>query len=368
MNRSAIRICASTPCAEQIARQWLTRYQGQKPHFACILSFTETCLRPQISAAGITPNARCTTALADGTYLYSGPNHRHPLPSLPAGISPAVLTRAILTYCDIPPQLMSTGLPVAIAVPHAALPSVLAKDLSTGAAMAYQQAQSLFNSGYQHGQQLAQRSSNSYWILGESVVGGTTTAQAILTALGYSVVGQVGSSHQQSNHLQKQTLVQIGLQRWRSRQCGCNTPMAIAAALGDPMQLAVAGMALAISQSAGVLLAGGAQMLAVYALTRAIAQTQDLPWRPAQIVVGTTRWVIEDSSADTVAIARAVEAPYLSSPLSFSRSPYPQLRAYERGFVKEGTGLGGCAIAARLYKNATSDQLRHAIESELRQQ
>ena len=364
----------------QIAREWLAHYRGRKPHFACILSFTETGLQPNISAAGISANARRYTALADGEYLHSGHNRHYPLPPLPAGVSPAVLTRAILTHCNIPLQLLSTGLPQALLVPHTSLPTVLAKDLSTGAAMTVPQAETLFNSGYKQGQQLSQNCRDSYWIIGESVVGGTTTAQAVLTALGYNVAGKMSSSHLQSNHAQKQALVEQGISRWQARErwrkgeqrpgkgpnSAANQPLSAAAALGDPMQLAVAGMTLAISQSSGVLLAGGAQMLAVYALARAIAPAKSIPWHPRQIVVGTTRWVAEDTSADTSAIAHSLKAPYLASQLSFARSPYVQLRAYERGFVKEGTGAGGCAIAAHLYQNATSDQLRHAIEAQIR--
>ena len=373
-----IRICTQEGFAYQTARQWLIRYRGKKPRFACVLSFTKTCLQPQISAAGADPDARRIVALADGTYLHSGPRHQPPLPPLSAGVSPAILSRAMLSHCQIPIQLFSTGLPAALAVPHVPIANAIAQDLSTGAALTAQQAAQLFSSGYQQGQQLAASTPDSYWILGESVVGGTTTAQAVLAALGYPVAGKVSSSHLRSNHAQKQALVRQGIQRWQARDRQHQTPaqpfqknsspppMAAAAALGDPMQLAVAGMTLAISQSSGVLLAGGAQMLAVYALTRAIAQAKGLPWNAQQVVVGTTRWVIEDSSADTVAIAQAIQAPYLASQLSFAQSPYVQLRAYERGFVKEGTGAGGCAIAARLYKNATNAQLRHAIEAELR--
>ena len=132
------------------------------------------------------------------------------------------------------------------------------------------------------------------------------------------------------------------------------------------MQVVVAGLALAASREVGVLLAGGSQMLAVYALAKAIAQQQNIQWETHRVVVGTTRWVIEDEWADTVAIARAVQAPYIASGLSFSQSPYVQLRAYEQGFVKEGVGAGGCAIAAHLYKGWNNSQIRHAVEAELR--
>jgi len=49
-------------------------------------------------------------------------------------------------------------------------------------------------------------------------------------------------------------------------------------------------MAIAASRSRGVMLAGGTQMLAVYAPIQAISRAYDLAWQPEQVVVGTTRW------------------------------------------------------------------------------
>jgi uncharacterized protein (TIGR00303 family) len=382
-----IRICAGDP------GPWLRQYTGKKPLFACILSFTETGLIPGISAAGTTPQARRYTAIADAEFLAADrPTSRsqprsptHPLPPLKAGISPAFITRAVLTQQNIPFQLLSTGLPEALDAEHIALPQVMAKSVHTAQAMSLSQVQSLFESGLYWGEQLAQRCLGSYLIVGECVVGGTTTAQAVLTALGYSVAGRMSSSHANSNHQQKQHLVHQGLRRWHEQGDGAKplTPLQTAlsaiAACGDPMQPVAAGMALAASQQVGVLLAGGSQMLAVYALAKALAKA--LPtervspnlfsspylWQTQRVVVGTTRWVIEDSSACTQAIAQDLGAPYLASEINFSQSPYFQLRAYEQGFVKEGVGAGGCAIAAHLYKGWSNSQLRHAVESELRQ-
>ncbi|MGB3291736.1 MAG: TIGR00303 family protein [Phormidesmis sp.] len=352
-----IHLCAGNP------GDWLARHRGKQPIFACVLSFTETGLIPHISAAGMTPQARQYTALADAEFLFSGAaSERYPLPPLAAGVSPAVISRAILTRQAIPLYLLSTGLPDRLTVPHIQLPVVIAKAVQTGQAMTLDQASRLLQSGLQWGQRLSHP--DRYLIIGECVVGGTTTAQAVLSALGYAVSGRMGSSHRRANHSQKQALVEQGLAVWR--QCGDLSSLAAAAAVGDPMQLVAAGMLLAASAQGGVLLAGGAQMLAVYALAQAIAQCQQLSWHPTQVVVGTTRWVIEDQSADTVVIAQTIGVPYLASQIDFSQSPYAQLRAYERGFVKEGMGAGGCAIAAHLYRGWTQTQLRHAVEAELR--
>ena len=142
------------------------------------------------------------------------------------------------------------------------------------------------------------------------------------------------------------------------------TPLQIIAAVGDPMQIVVACMAIAASRSCGVLLAGGTQMLAVYAVTRAIAQSYNLIWQPEQIIVGTTRWVADDATGDTVGLANVVgDVPLIGTQLSFASSRYEQLRAYEKGFVKEGVGAGGCAIAASLYKHWSQAELLAAIEA-----
>jgi NaMN:DMB phosphoribosyltransferase len=129
------------------------------------------------------------------------------------------------------------------------------------------------------------------------------------------------------------------------------------------MQIAVAGMAIAASRTCGVMLAGGTQMLAVYALMQALGRQYALSWEPEQVVVGTTRWVAEDPTGDTVGLAKAISpVPLLGTGLSFAPSRYPQLRAYEQGYVKEGMGAGGCAIAAHLTQGWQQEQLLQAIE------
>jgi NaMN:DMB phosphoribosyltransferase len=130
------------------------------------------------------------------------------------------------------------------------------------------------------------------------------------------------------------------------------------------MQVAAAGMAIAASRTCGVMLAGGTQMLAVYALIQAIAKRYTLPWQPEQIVVGTTRWVAEDTTSHTVELAQMVaEVPFLATQLSFAASRHTQFRAYEQGYVKEGMGAGGCCIAAHLTQGLDLTQLLGIIDS-----
>ncbi|AFY32486.1 nicotinate mononucleotide-dependent phosphoribosyltransferase CobT [Calothrix sp. PCC 7507] len=364
---------------------WIAKYRDRLPLFACILGFTETGLIPGISAAGRTPEDRRYTACADAEFLYYGPEYQpqYPLPPLAAGASPVLISRAVVEALKIPVHIFNAGLPQPPAVPTIDLGGTPARCLSSGAAMKLATVRHLLEQGLLWGSQLAYQIPQGYLILGECVVGGTTTALSILTGLGVEAVGKVNSSHPICNHGQKWELVQTGLERMR-RGGGVGgdrgalknyssspliDPLELVAAVGDPMQVVVAGMAIAASRSCGVMLAGGTQMLAVYALTSAIAQTYTLSWQPEAVVVGTTRWVAEDPTGGTVELARTINqggiSPcLLATQLSFAESRYPQLRAYEQGFVKEGMGAGGAAIAAHLGLNWQQHQLLAAIESQ----
>ena len=355
----------------QQGRRWLERYRGRSPAFACVLGFTETGLIPGISAAGATPDDRRYTAVADAEFLYNGPVAQpdYPLPPLTAGASPVFISRAVVEALGIPIYLLNAGLPVNLTVPAIDLGATPARCLTTGSALELSTVKRLFEQGLEWGQRLAQDC--DYLIIGECVVGGTTTALAVLTGLGIQAAGKVNSSHPNCNHGQKESIVQAGLQRagfWPADSLASVhpslDPLQLIAAVGDPMQIAVAGMAISASRTAGVLLAGGTQMLAVCALIKTITRQYALAWRSEEIVVGTTRWVAEDPTGDTVGLAKAIGSmPLLATGLTFATSRYRVLQAYEQGYVKEGMGAGGCAIAAHLYQGWNQTQLLNAIEA-----
>jgi len=302
--------------------RWLKQYSGANPSFACILGFTATGLIPGISAAGATPEERKYTAIADAEFLSKGvqKNYDHPLPILEEGISPTFISRAVVEALNIPTYIFNAGLLHKPTVDNIDLGGVAAQCLSTGQAMPLEIVQHLFNQGLLWGEKLAEEA--DYLIIGECVVGGTTTALALLTALGIQAQGMVNSSHPSCNHSQKWSIVQTGLSNAKISDI-LGEPLATVAAVGDPMQIVCAGMAIAASRRGGVMLAGGTQMLAVYAL----------------------------------------KVPLLSTGLTFATSRYPSFRAYSQGYVKEGVGAGGCAIAAHLKQNWTSSQLLAIIET-----
>jgi len=352
-----------------LGQAWMRRYQGQQPYFACVLGFTATGLIPGISAAGATPTDRQYTAIADAEFLYHGPQPQphYPLPPLEVVLSPTFITRAVVAAQGIPMALFNAGLPLPPPVPVVDLGGEPARCLTSGAALPGRTVDHLLSQGLFWGKELATHARPGYLILGECVVGGTATALALLTGLGMDAQGKVNSSHPRCNHGQKAALVNQGLQSLTCLQgmpIHHLSPLDLVAGLGDPTQVALAGMAIAASQIGGVMLAGGTQMLAVYALIQAIAHTQHLDWNPEQVVVGTTRWVAEDPFGDTVGLARLVgKVPLLATQLSFATSRYPALQRYEAGYVKEGVGAGGCGIAAHLYQNWDHGQLLDAIEA-----
>ncbi|NEQ97198.1 MAG: TIGR00303 family protein [Cyanothece sp. SIO2G6] len=362
-----IRVYGANLSQVSVGLQWLRRFQNQRPYFVCVLGFTDTALIPGISAAGATPSDRQTTALADAEFLVNGPcpQPTYPLPPLTVGISPTFISRAVIQRQAIPLQVFNAGLLQSPPIPHVDLAGQSARCVSTGQALDPEVVKHLFQVGLDWGDRLTSplhpsRLHNSYLIISECVVGGTTTALAVLTGLGHNAKGKVNSSHADCNHTQKWDVVSTGLSRFHATT---RHPQAIVAAVGDPMQPVVAGMAIAASCSSGVLLAGGTQMLAVYALMQAWAERDQIAWNPDNVVVGTTRWVTDDPTGDTVGLARDLGAPLIASQLSFQPSRYPQLQIYEQGFVKEGVGAGGCAIAANLYQDWSQTQTLEAIES-----
>lgn len=347
-----IRIC-SEPAAGQA---WIAQTQGLRPHFVPVLAFTETGLLPGISAAGATPEDRRYTALADGDFLYRGyhPQAPYPLPPLTAGASPVVISRAVTLGCDLPVTLVNAGLATVPPFPCIDLGGAPARCVTTGQAMDRDLAQHLWHQG----KALADQLPGDYLILGECVVGGTTTALALCEGLGIPARGAISSSHRHCNHDQKIQVVTEGLTR--AGLSPEDDPLAIWAAIGDPMQGVVAALAIAASGDRPVLLAGGTQMLAVIALIQAIVRYDNERPRWEHLAVGTTRWVTDDTTGNAVGLAQRLGTiPLFASTFHLHNSPFPQLRAYEAGFVKEGVGAGGLAIAAHLYRRwQQADYLR----------
>ncbi|MGD1901743.1 MAG: nicotinate mononucleotide-dependent phosphoribosyltransferase CobT [Geitlerinemataceae cyanobacterium] len=346
----------------ETARAWCDRVRGRAPLFGCVTGFTATATVDNISAAGLTPRDRLFTANADLEFLSGGhrPDPRYPLPPLVAGASPVLISRAIAAALHWPIRTVNAGLAYPLAPPAIDLGQPPALCVSSGRSLDRATVEALFLSGLELGQQWSQQA--EWLIVGECVVGGTTAALGVLTALGIEASELVGSSQRQCDRALKQDLVRSGLEAATRRgDLDPGDPLSAVAAVGDPMQPVVAGIA--IGSSVPVLLAGGTQMLTVWKLGQRLASRRNSSWSRDRVAVGTTRWVVEDGSAGAIELAEAIGAPLLATGLDLSASRYESLRAYERGFVKEGVGAGGAAIGATLHRGWGSAEMVAAIDA-----
>ena len=314
-----------------------------------LLAGTETASVPGISAAGATAAARRSTAAADAELLLLGPSRPRPhaLPPLPAGVSPALIARVVVEQLALEPLVVDLGAPLAPAVPHLSLGQGPARCLSSGAAMAPARVAQLLALGRRWGERLAARGAPV--LLAECVPGGTSTAQAVLEGLGVPAAGLVSGSLHRPAHRLKAELVQRGL-----AEAGLRPPAAaeaVLAAVGDPMQVLAAGLVQAAAEAAlPLLLAGGSQMAAVLALALELSAPSLRPQLLAQAAVATTAWVAGESGSDLVALLARMATRWGGAPLAFAAGLRftdclsPELRDYERGYVKEGVGAGGLAL------------------------
>jgi len=323
------------------------------PHLLLALAATETAAVEGISAAGATPASRLQTAAADAELLVLGPQgaRPHALPPLPAGVTPALISHAVVTALDLQPLVVDLGCVVAPAVPHLRLTGGAcggpAACLSGGAAMDLGRVRALFAQGRAWGVALA--AAGRPLLLAECVPGGTTTAQAVLTGLGLQVEGLVSGSLRQPVHALKADLVRRGL-----AAAGVEAmvdPLTLLAAVGDAMQPLAAGITLELA-GAGVpvMLAGGSQMAAVLALALALAPQPRRPMVAAWAAVATTAWVADENGSDLETLLGCIATQWRVEPLAFAASlrfnegVHRALRDYERGYVKEGVGAGGLAL------------------------
>ena len=334
-----------------------------------LLAATATAAIPGISAAGATPESRRATAAADAELLVLGPGcHRpHTLPPLPAGVSPALISQVVVNTLGWHPLVVDLGCALAPSVPHLRLPASLgagpARCLTTGRAIDRGRVAGLFALGRRWGEGLGKARSPRPLLLAECVPGGTTTAQAVLSGLGLAVEGLVGSSLRDPDLSLKAQLVRqglgaagIGLPSGQGEGTSpVADPLAVVAAVGDPMQPVAAGLVLAAAaQGVPVLLAGGSQMAAVLALALALAPASLREVLVAQVAIGTTAWVANDLSSNLGVLLQTLERHWGVTPLGlvadlrFHAPLHPALLDYERGFVKEGVGAGGLALAWQL--------------------
>ncbi len=335
---------------------------------------------PGVSAAGASPELIPYTAAADvEAIVYGQALCLGKIPENPVGPpSPVIITMAALTELNAPFLVVDAGNAITPKVPM--ITAGRNPGLSITAPEAVVQVEELFVQGLIIGQQLALN--RHTLVLGESVPGGTTTAMAVMEALGISALGKISGSMPGNNQSLKQELVCRAMREKGLKQgSSLDNPLNAVRLLGDPMQAVQAGIAMSASREIPVILAGGTQMIAVAALIGALLN------RPAaltsittpgakallaeagearieNIAIATTAWVSEDKSADVRSLMQQLPQalPLYAAGLDFSTSCHKNLSLYEEGYVKEGVGAGAMALSAMLYHDLDNSRFLPLIE------
>ena len=364
----------------QSHRDFLARCRQFPPLFACTIATTATAQIPGVSAAGASTELIPYTAAADveaivhGRALCLGK-----IPENPVGPpSPVIITMAALRRLKAPFMVIDAGNRVTPKVPMLVAGRTPGRVLTESEPVP--DAAGLFIEGVIIGTQLGR--CGHTLVLGESVPGGTTTAMAVMEALGMAALGRISGSMPGNNQSLKQELVSRVMREKGVAKGGClATPLDAVRLFGDPMQAVQAGVAMAASRYTTVILGGGTQMIAVAALIGALLQAdrpevffsrpeqlkllpEALGANPGNLGIATTAWVSEDENADLRALMAQLPAPVplYAAGLDFSASRHQNLVLYEEGYVKEGVGAGAMALAAMLYDDIDNRVMLAEIE------
>ena len=319
--------------------------------FFLIIAGTNTSQIEGISSAGIDSESRKITPLADAELLIYGPikKHKYKLPSLNAGVTPALISNVCADLLKINLDIVPLGV---YHKPHFKYLSIdnnlinPANCLSSGKAMSQKRVKNLYEKGYE----IAMRLDRPIFI-SESVPGGTTTAQAIMEAFGLNVANLVGSSLLKPPRELKKEIISKGI--FNSNLKNNFNSIDVIAALGDPFQAFSMGLLIgARKKNKTVILAGGSQMITVLLLALEYLDFKDKQDFVDQIFIITTSWLVRDNALnkllDLVSKRHKVNLYGFASCLNFNSSKLKELKDYEIGYVKEGVGAGALSLLAYL--------------------
>lgn len=323
--------------------------KGKRFAFLLVIATTDVSLIPGITIAGASPEMTHYTPAADAEFLLEGKCEViKGIPVSPEGIpTPAIISRASLSLVNTTKLVVDAGAKIKPNVPFITLHGTHGRDIREGSLDV-----DVVNRIIKNGIKLGEELSNSYELLviGESVPAGTTTALSVLLALGYDALNKVSSASPRNPHELKNKIALEAVKGLEGKDL-----ISKLAKVSDPMLIGVAGIVIGFKGK--VLLAGGTQMVAAASIIKEIDKS-----RLSEVIIGTTRWIIEDKSADILGLAKQVGVSVSAAMLDFSSSKYEGLRMYEKGYVKEGVGAGGSAIMAMLNGYSSKDILRKVEE------
>jgi uncharacterized protein (TIGR00303 family) len=297
---------------------------------------TATAAVDGLSAAGADPEAMAHTPSADAEILAYGDVVRSPVvPVSPTGCpTPAVVTRAASELFDLPVTVVDGGLARPTAAPTVDVGAAPGDDVRDPEPVP--DAGATYDAAVRLGRSLP----DEHLLVGETVPGGTTTAMAVLRALGESA--PVSSSLPANPLALKRSVVAEALAASDLAPGDCaGDPRRAFRRVGDPVLPVVAGLAAgAAERGATVTLAGGTQQVAALAALRHAGVT-------GSFEVATTSFVAEDVP-DLRSVVAGFDADLTVTDPGFAGRSEPALARYVAGEAKEGAGMGGAvALAAR---------------------
>jgi uncharacterized protein (TIGR00303 family) len=320
--------------------------------FSLVISYTETCEIPGITFAGADKDSIKFTPPADAEYLHYGYcKSIDKIPMTPDGKpTPALLTKTALESASIPHLTINAGSKISPQLPFIETSMTSGKNISIQDAMTDSQVSHAVDYGRIVGRSMA--SLTDTLVIGESIPGGTTTALAVLRALGFDA--KVSSSIPNNPIELKNQIVTSALERIDS-----DHPYSIIAKIGDPMIPFVAGMLSSASSISKVMLAGGTQMSAVLAFASKIGFNEE------NTMIGTTSYITHDQSANFKNIVEKIaDIPIISVDPGLKNSKHSGLKAFSEGFAKEGVGAGGSIISSMLKTRNNSEKFLELAEIE----
>jgi uncharacterized protein (TIGR00303 family) len=338
-------------------------FATKNPVFVCVISYTATSEIPGLTVAGANAELVKYTSPADAEFLYHGRcSCIDVVPATPDGKpTPALITRTALQLARIPLLIVDAGAKVKPSIPYISFGVEPGRNVMNENAMDISSVKRAFEYGELLGKQLAIMSDLT--VVGESIPGGTTTALAVLRALGVDARFKVSSSMPENPHNLKNKVVDSAIERVITEIGRISSPFEAISTLGDPMMPSIAGIASGVLSASGkVMLAGGTQMSAIVAILKHLGRTLN------GLYIGTTTYVTKDPSSDLFGLVRMASerVPILSCDLHLGESSKPGLQAFAKGFVKEGVGAGGASVVAitKSRGKITGKKLMSAIEKE----
>lgn len=302
--------------------------------FVLVTGTTETARISEISAAG-KPDERLHTPGADAEIVSYGRTVRTPVvPVSPAGCpTPAVITRAVHELLGLDLLILDAGLAGPTAAPTVGMDAAPGNDIRGGDAVP--NAEKLYERARAFGASLP----DEQLFVGESIPAGTTTALAVLRALGEPASVSSSLSENPLDLKYRVTDEALAAGGLASGEAAGN-PLYAVRTVGDPVLVTIAGLLAGCAESGtDVTLAGGTQLAAAAALARHAGVETPL-------TLATTSYVAEDETAGTADLAGAFDLSLTVTDPEFDRRDHPAMAAYEGGVAKEGVGMGGALALA----------------------